>query len=104
MRAILRTAALTVAVLVLTAVPALATEGGSGEAGTEAAAGGFDGVLLGMILGVIFGTVVVLGAYRSAFGSERGHQADAHDLREGFGSHEPGQDDVPQTTSPPAEG
>jgi hypothetical protein len=93
------TASLTVAVLVLTAVPGLAAEGGStwlpgtdkAEGRAEVVEGAFEGILMAGIFGVIFGILVTIYAYRLArFGEEDAHHEHAHDVRDGFGDHDPG--------------
>ena len=86
MRRILTVLPVSLAVLVLTALPAAAEFATRPEAGTR---GSFGGVLLALILGLLFAVVLVRFAYQeTGFGTDSAHHGDATDLPEGAGEHE----------------
>lgn len=93
MRRAVTTATMTVAVLVLSALPLLAAEDGATER-AEPISGSMVGVAYAAAFGVAFGIIVVLYSYRLArYGESDAHHEHTHDVRDGIGGHDPGIED-----------
>lgn len=88
MRRLLLLAVTASGVLAWGAVPALAAESSS-DSGSYLV-GSPQGALVALVVGIVVGLGLLMQAYRDpSFGGEEEHYDEAHDVREGFGEHDP---------------